>query len=241
MINEMERIMIEVPQAADPMGHALQMLEEANAQAEQVDGKRYTTVARRVEVFRRAFGPTAAIHTEILDCDDHVVRCKASIMVPQGGDFLLVATGHSEEWRNSSDINRSSALENAETSAIGRALAALGLHGGQFASAEELAAAQKEREELEKREATSFLTAEDISNAITKVQACKTESELAEAYLTLSPALKIAVRYVQEAKLKALRSAAPTGSEPGKESSPPAPSAQQPASPRRRGRSSGVA
>ena len=38
----------------------------------------------------------------------------------------------------SSFINRTSALENAETSALGRALAAFGLHGTEFASADEL-------------------------------------------------------------------------------------------------------
>ena len=38
----------------------------------------------------------------------------------------------------SSFINKTSALENAETSALGRALAAFGLHGTEFASADEL-------------------------------------------------------------------------------------------------------
>ena len=56
-------------------------------------------------------------------------------------DLLIVATGHAEEYRDSSKINKTSALENAETSAIGRALASFGLGGTEFASADEVARA----------------------------------------------------------------------------------------------------
>jgi hypothetical protein len=61
---------------------------------------------------------------------------KASISNEQG---RLLATGFAEEVRAASKINRTSALENAETSAIGRALAALGLAGTEYASADEVA------------------------------------------------------------------------------------------------------
>jgi hypothetical protein len=49
-----------------------------------------------------------------------------------------IATGHAEEFRAASQINSTSALENAETSAIGRALAAAGWGGTEFASANEV-------------------------------------------------------------------------------------------------------
>jgi hypothetical protein len=45
-------------------------------------------------------------------------------------------------------VNQTSAIENAETSAIGRALAALGLHGGEYASANEIDIAEAKREHL---------------------------------------------------------------------------------------------
>ena len=61
---------------------------------------------------------------------------KASISNEQG---RLLATGFAEEVRAASKINRTSALENAETSAVGRALAALGLAGTEYASADEVA------------------------------------------------------------------------------------------------------
>ena len=50
----------------------------------------------------------------------------------------VVASGHAEELRGSSNVNHTSAIENCETSAWGRALANLGLHGGKMASAEEI-------------------------------------------------------------------------------------------------------
>ena len=43
-----------------------------------------------------------------------------------------------EEIRGSSNVNKTSPIENCETSAWGRALANLGLHGGKMASVEEI-------------------------------------------------------------------------------------------------------
>jgi hypothetical protein len=67
---------------------------------------------------------------------------KATISDEKG---RVIATGHAEEVRASSQINKTSALENAETSAIGRALAALGMAGTEFASADEVAQAIKQQ------------------------------------------------------------------------------------------------
>lgn len=109
-----------------------------------IHGKEYQTVAYRVKQFRGEF-PKHTLNTEILHRDAEMVVMKASISDESG---RLIATGHSEERRDSSSINRSSALENAETSAIGRALAAFGLGGTEFATADEVAQAiaqQKQR------------------------------------------------------------------------------------------------
>lgn len=99
-----------------------------------IRGKEYETVALRVHKFRSTcldFG----LVTEIIHLDDNVVRVKASVFNDQN---RLLATGHAEEYRKASDINKTSALENCETSAIGRALAAFGLGGTEFASADEV-------------------------------------------------------------------------------------------------------
>lgn len=108
-----------------------------------IHGKEYKTVAARVQEFREKNGETYNIVTEIVNADDQRVVMKASITFhePQTGLVQIMATGHAEEVRTSSQINRTSALENAETSAIGRALAAFGLAGTEYASADEVAQA----------------------------------------------------------------------------------------------------
>ena len=221
--------------------YAIELLEQANAQAEEFNGRRYTTVANRVMCFRKAFGPLAAITTDVQHCDDNVVRASCTIALRlQDGSIFVAATGHAEEWRESSEVNMTSALENAETSAIGRALGSLGLHGGEFATAEEVLAARRELEELKSRESTQFLSAEEIQDASKKISACKTYDELSETYLKFSPALKVATVAMKDAKLRSLNDRQ-SGSAPEKDDSPPAPSAQPSASPRRRAPSSGAA
>jgi len=100
-----------------------------------IHGKQYETVASRVERFRKE--KDYGINTVLLQNDETLVVMKATI---KDGD-RIVACGHAEEKRASSQINRTSALENCETSAIGRALACLGYIGTEFASADEVAQA----------------------------------------------------------------------------------------------------
>ena len=99
-----------------------------------IRGKEYQTVALRVQKFREAH-PDWAIVTVIVSRDDTAVVMLASILNAEG---RIIATGHAEENRKSSQINQTSALENCETSAIGRALAAAGFGGTEFASANEV-------------------------------------------------------------------------------------------------------
>lgn len=99
-----------------------------------IRGKEYKTVALRVQEFHEQTD-NLFIQTEIVLNTDVLVVMKASIVDIQGH---VHATGHAEEFRGSSNINRTSALENAETSAIGRALASFGLGGQEFASANEV-------------------------------------------------------------------------------------------------------
>lgn len=102
-----------------------------------IHGRQYETVASRVQKFRDEYKQELSIITELLERDENTVVMKASIFK---GD-QVIATGHAEENRSASTINKTSALENCETSAIGRALAAFGLAGTEFASADEVAQA----------------------------------------------------------------------------------------------------
>lgn len=99
-----------------------------------IRGKQYQTVALRVQMFREKH-PEHTLATEVIDRTADCVVMRA-VIADQAGRTL--ATGHSEEYRTASQINRTSALENAETSAIGRALAAFGFGGTEFSTANEV-------------------------------------------------------------------------------------------------------
>jgi hypothetical protein len=111
----------------------------------KIHGKEYKTVALRVAEFRAAH-PDYTISTELVEANDVLVIMKASIL---DNDGRLLATGYSEEVRASSKINATSALENAESSCVGRALAFYGLGGTDMsiASADEVANAIQQQQD----------------------------------------------------------------------------------------------
>ena len=100
--------------------------------------KHYTMVAQRVQAFRAAAGVEGQILTEVIEQTDQRVMVKASISVWRDGAWSLVANDFAEEYRNQGPVNKTSALENCCTSAIGRALSAAGLSGGEYASSFEV-------------------------------------------------------------------------------------------------------
>lgn len=106
----------------------------------QRGGKKYTMVSVRVEAFRKAFGMDYGIETEIISYTGDNVIAKAVI---KNKDGMIIGSGYAEEIRGSSNVNKTSAIENCETSAVGRALASIGLHGGQYASINEVEQAQQ--------------------------------------------------------------------------------------------------
>jgi hypothetical protein len=102
-----------------------------------IHGKEYKTVAKRVQEFRESVVYKGwSIMTEIVKIDDDQCVMKASVISLES---KIIATGHGCEFKASSQINKTSYVENCETSAIGRALACLGLGGTEFASANEVA------------------------------------------------------------------------------------------------------
>ena len=99
-----------------------------------IHGKEYKTVAERVAEIHKDHNGNLTIKTEIVENDDTIVIMKATIFVSD--NFFI---GHAMEKYGSTMINKTSALENCETSAIGRALASAGYGGSEFASADEVA------------------------------------------------------------------------------------------------------
>ena len=115
-----------------------------------IHGKKYKTVALRIQEFREKH-PEYTILTELVEANDVLVVFKATI----SWEGVVISTGYAEEVRTASNINRTSALENCETSAVGRALAFFGLAGSEIASADEVVNAINEQnknatEDLEK-------------------------------------------------------------------------------------------
>jgi len=108
-----------------------------NGQTIKIHNNDYATVALRIAILRRNLGTTATISTNIIFQDDKKVIVRSEVFI----DNKLVSTGLAEELRAASRINQTSALENAETSAVGRALAMLGLTNDRIASAEEVSGA----------------------------------------------------------------------------------------------------
>jgi hypothetical protein len=81
----------------------------------------YAEVAERLPLFWKDC-PRGRIITEIVVDDGERIVIKASLF-PTYEDHHPSTTGFAEEIRGSSMVNKTSALENCETSAIGRALA----------------------------------------------------------------------------------------------------------------------
>ena len=109
----------------------------------QRGGKMYTQVVHRMEAFRRFYGTEYGVDTQILVDDGQRVVVKATITNLDG---IVVGAGMAEEIRGQGHVNQTSALENCETSAVGRALASIGLAGGEYASANEMDGVGRKRE-----------------------------------------------------------------------------------------------
>lgn len=102
-----------------------------------IHGKPYETVASRLQRFW-ADHPEWAIAPEVFTDSDQPTLVMVKTTIKDDTDRIR-AVGHAEEVRGSTQINRTSALENCETSSVGRALAILGYGGTELASADEVA------------------------------------------------------------------------------------------------------
>lgn len=101
-------------------------------------GKQYKTVILRVNEFRtNETFKGCGIKTQIIDPGHQTGFVVVQAFITDSGD-RVIGSGLAEEKRGAGNINKFSALENCETSAIGRALASIGLGGEEYCSADEL-------------------------------------------------------------------------------------------------------
>ena len=105
-----------------------------------IRGKSYVEVNERIKFFRQEEQyKNWTIATDFPVLDSEQCLCKATVCDTSG---RIVAVGHAHEERSSSNINKTSYVENCETSAVGRALAILGIGiDTSIASANEVEAA----------------------------------------------------------------------------------------------------
>lgn len=90
-----------------------------------IKGKEYVEVNQRVIAFRTLSEYSGySLETELLNLDSDSCVVRASIRNAEGN---VVAQGMAQEDRTSSMINKTSYVENCETSAVGRALGFLGI------------------------------------------------------------------------------------------------------------------
>ena len=124
-----------------------------------IHGKGYVEVNQRIKYFREHY-PEGSLITEMVSNDDGVCIFKATAII----DDKARSTGWAYEKEGSTNINRTSYIENCETSALGRCLGNLGIGiDGSVASAEEVQNAIKQQEELDKQ---CGLALSEISEAI---------------------------------------------------------------------------
>lgn len=87
-----------------------------------IKGKEYAEVNQRIKAFRMLY-PNGFIRTTLLSNENGVCVMKAEV----GIDNYIMASGTAYEKEDSSFINKTSYIENCETSAVGRALGMLGI------------------------------------------------------------------------------------------------------------------
>ena len=124
------------------------ILEQVNQLIDQVDakrkssgvdfrGKKYSMVVDRIATFRKSFGWEYGIETRVISelTGENMVAVGCYVKNSEG---RIVGSGLAYEHKDNGPVNKTSALENCETSAIGRALASMGLAGGEYASGDEI-------------------------------------------------------------------------------------------------------
>ena len=149
-------------------------LAEANNSIKTTDikGKDYAEVHQRVKAFRIVC-PHGTISTELVSNENGVCIFRATVIDESG---IVLGTGTAYEKESSSFINKTSYIENCETSAVGRALGMAGFGiDTSVASYEEVANAVKNQENngKEHKEDKEDITYNGTVNQTSRLKFCK--------------------------------------------------------------------
>ena len=124
-----------------------------------IKGKEYAEVNQRIKAFRMVY-PAGSIITDIVELENGICTIKATV---KDGDNIL-GTGYAQEKEASSYINKTSYIENCETSAVGRALGMCGFGiDTSVCSAEELMNALNNQDPSKKEKVSEYITEKQIA------------------------------------------------------------------------------
>ena len=138
-----------------------------------IKGKSYIMVNERIMYFKNNYD--GSIVTELLSNENGMCIFKAEVFI----EGILRATGHAYEKEGSTFINKTSYIENCETSAVGRALGILGIGiETSIASAEEVQNAIKQQESSKPTKTSADYEKEvDKLKSIASINAWVTEKD----------------------------------------------------------------
>jgi hypothetical protein len=119
----------------------------------------YEPVDVRLERFWEKY-PNGRTHTAVLEKTENSILMIGSIYADRA-DLNPIATGIAEEVKSNSGVNRDAWVENAETSALGRALA-----NGGFAAKGGKRPSKEEMEKVERRSVEPTYTDDQINLAL---------------------------------------------------------------------------
>lgn len=145
-------------------------IKKANDTIATVDikGKEYAEVNQRIKAFRMVY-PEGTINTEIISLENSVCTMKATAM----NEGKILGTGFAQEKEGSTFINKTSYIENCETSAVGRALGMCGFGiDTSVCSAEELQNAlnNQNKPETKSKPKIEYATEEQIAKLTKEYQ-----------------------------------------------------------------------
>lgn len=133
-----------------------------------IKGKDYAEVNQRIKAFRMVY-PEGTINTEIISLENGVCTMKATAM----NEGKILGTGFAQEKEGSTFINKTSYIENCETSAVGRALGMCGFGiDTSVCSAEELQNAlnNQNKPETKSKPKIEYATEEQIAKLTKEYQ-----------------------------------------------------------------------
>ncbi len=194
-------------------------LQEVNATIKTTDikGKAYAEVNQRIRAFRMLY-PDGFIQTDLLSNENGICVFQATVGYVADGNRMILGTGTAYEKEDSTFINKTSYIENCETSAVGRALGMAGIGiDTAVASAEEVQNAINNQNKPRKR-AVTVKTAEELYEYAKKlgwnedvvIRASQTrfglmpeeltEKQIAEAVEILKPKVEAVEKFMNDIK-----------------------------------------